>query len=269
MLKRKGFTLIELLVVIAIIALLLAIILPAFAKVKMIAEEVICKSNLHQYSLATEIYSQDQQDRYPNAWASLYSQGDKYFGEPTRSCRWHNDNFDLEAYPKYAGPYWPYLNVTQANVCPTFKRFARQFGTNHQGHDPAVPMGKVQFSYSMNGHLTNGRPAGIKRSKIKSSPSETFLWSEENMWCIKKEDNTLLSRFVLNDNALLINRGNPVIDSFGSFHKISMGNYGTQMPEAGQTHGIYDSGGVNALMMDGSSMFATPEDSRRYMGRIQ
>jgi len=42
--KRRGFTLIELLVVISIIALLMAILMPALARVRNQAKTVICQN---------------------------------------------------------------------------------------------------------------------------------------------------------------------------------------------------------------------------------
>lgn len=62
---EKGFTLIELLVVIAIIALLLSIIMPALNKAKTYAQEVICKNNIRQYGLATEMYCNENNDKLP------------------------------------------------------------------------------------------------------------------------------------------------------------------------------------------------------------
>jgi prepilin-type N-terminal cleavage/methylation domain-containing protein len=53
---RSGFTLVELLVVITVIALLLAILLPALRKVKVLTKRVVCKSNLKQLALAWQVY---------------------------------------------------------------------------------------------------------------------------------------------------------------------------------------------------------------------
>ena len=54
---RKGFTLIELLVVIAVIALLMAILMPALARVKKQAKAIACQSNLHQWALVFKMYT--------------------------------------------------------------------------------------------------------------------------------------------------------------------------------------------------------------------
>jgi len=65
--KRKGFTLVELLVVIAIIALLMGILMPALARVKQIANRLVCGTNLSGIGKAMMIYSVDNSEQYPRA----------------------------------------------------------------------------------------------------------------------------------------------------------------------------------------------------------
>ena len=60
----KGFTLIELLVVIAIIAVLMAILMPALNKAKEQGQRIVCKSNLKNYTLAVQMYADDNDDRF-------------------------------------------------------------------------------------------------------------------------------------------------------------------------------------------------------------
>ncbi|MHC4070252.1 MAG: type II secretion system protein [Planctomycetota bacterium] len=65
---RGGFTLVELLVVIAIIALLMSILMPALARVKKQAKEVVCQSNLKQWGVIFSMYTGDYNGYFHEGW---------------------------------------------------------------------------------------------------------------------------------------------------------------------------------------------------------
>ena len=67
--RRTGFTLVELLVVIAIIALLMGILMPALARVRMLAYRMTCGSNLSGIGKAMMLYANDYEDEFPKAGA--------------------------------------------------------------------------------------------------------------------------------------------------------------------------------------------------------
>src|SRR5579862_4173320 len=71
--KKQGFTLIELLVVIAIIAILAAILFPAFARARENARRASCQSNLKQIGLGIMQYTQDFDEHLPLGYANPFS----------------------------------------------------------------------------------------------------------------------------------------------------------------------------------------------------
>ena len=222
--KRRGFTLIELLVVIAIISILMAILMPALQRVKEQAREMGCRANLRQYGIAQNIYLDDYDGRYPEAWLSLVGTEFPYSGYP-RFCRWHDPRFPPD------GPFWPYLKDKNVHLCPSFKVLAKYQGGKHQEHDPSIPI-IPQYSYSMNAFLgtknLDGAKGALKFSDVTRSKDKVFFFAEENMWtrpgCV----------WVLNDNALCGDGR----DWFATFHSTSTGKL--------------NSGTCNAVFVDAS-----------------
>jgi prepilin-type N-terminal cleavage/methylation domain-containing protein len=64
-LRICAFTLVELLVVISVIAMILGVLLPALNKAKQRAKSMVCSSNIHQISMASLMYTQDHDGRFP------------------------------------------------------------------------------------------------------------------------------------------------------------------------------------------------------------
>ena len=258
--KRKAFTLIELLVVISIIALLLSILMPGLQKAKQHAQRMICKTNLHNYGIAGNLYLSENDERFTDPWQSLYDSGtdsQTLPGETQRFCRWHNAEYALESVPEFQGPFWPYLESEEVNLCPIFKKVGKQRGSEHPGHVASIPI-DPQFGYSQNAYLgyENKNPQwGVLKMSGVRAPARTFYFAEENMWVI---NNTAaggsyrenISRAVLNDTSLLA-RWTPTSktsydDAFATFHS----------PPGGD----YNEGTGNAVMLDGSVESVQPHD---------
>jgi prepilin-type N-terminal cleavage/methylation domain-containing protein/prepilin-type processing-associated H-X9-DG protein len=212
--RKKGFTLIELLVVIAIIAVLMAIIMPALNRVKRQARNLICKTNLSQYGLASKMYLGDWEGNFPYSFEWLYKDGG-------RGCRWHDASKNLDEHPELAGGMWPYLRNQDIHLCPDFDVVARMMGcANCNG--TTIPV-EPQYGYTMNSYL-NGDAWGavpsqyhtsIKNLKMESqvkNPSRVMFFSEENSWRVPE-----LSNAPINDNNLRATPG-PGDDHFATFH---------------------------------------------------
>jgi prepilin-type N-terminal cleavage/methylation domain-containing protein/prepilin-type processing-associated H-X9-DG protein len=225
--KHKAFTLIELLVVIAIIALLLSILLPALQKVKEQARTVMCRSNLRQYGVATRIYLDDHQGRFPYPYTWLYTMAGSG-GTPDEEL--------LGIEPD--GSLWPYLKDKDIHMCRTFKMLTKRTGREN-----------AQYSYSMNAYLgAPGHDYGdfpdriVKESQLKH-PSRIFTFSEENTWTIEG-----LSEYVINDNNLLVGEPGEALDCFATYHNPPRGNL--------------DEGSANLVFADGHVDSIKAEDQR-------
>jgi prepilin-type N-terminal cleavage/methylation domain-containing protein/prepilin-type processing-associated H-X9-DG protein len=155
--RRRAFTLIELLVVIAIIALLLSILLPSLSTAKQYARTVICKSNLHQWHLVFQMYTQEHNDSFHSGWAN---------GGP-------ESNWWMDAALDYYG------DVDEIRCCPTATRPIRKLdGSAGSGIDkrPFAAWGEDPWlnghygSYGINGWVQN--PAAIKIENLNLTAAD-------------------------------------------------------------------------------------------------
>ena len=92
-----AYTLVELLMVIAIIAVLAAILFPAFARARENARRASCQSNLKQISMGAMQYIQDYDEHFP-------------LGLTTEGLNSYSTSFDL---------LQPYLKSPQVGICPS------------------------------------------------------------------------------------------------------------------------------------------------------
>jgi len=116
--RKRGFTLIELLVVIAIIAILAAILFPAFAKAREAARRSSCSSNLKQIGIGIMQYTQEYDEHYPMRSVN-YSPGvDVYWNQAIQSYLKSTDLFKCPSNPRngeIVSPAIPSLNVPAIN----------------------------------------------------------------------------------------------------------------------------------------------------------
>lgn len=108
--KAKGFTLVELLVVIAIIALLMSILMPALARVREQAKDVLCQSNLKQWGIIFNMYAGESEGKLMD-------------------FNYYNGEFMAHAWVRLLRPYYKTYDVI---MCPS--AIYEWSKTKHFGH---------------------------------------------------------------------------------------------------------------------------------------
>lgn len=176
-LKRQAFTLIELLVVIAIIAILAAILFPAFARARDNARRSSCMNNMKQIGLGIMQYTQDYDERLPmhanngtTGAAAIQNFADPTVGESANS---------LNVY--YA--IYPYTKSWAILICPSATPYTITTAPNYT---PYQPNRNSAATYLVNGAIFSSNHAGggihasrMPLSAISQPASRIFLQDRE------------------------------------------------------------------------------------------
>jgi len=172
--RFNAFTLIELLVVIAIIGILAAMLLPALNRAREKGNAASCLSNMHQWSLALNMYNDDWDDYYPY-------DGDYNGGLICDTRAWFEvlppylNRPDLCTQYQSSPPNPPTTLSHSIWICPS----ARHSGT------PTLAVPYFTYALSVCLHSTmaaNGvldTRIGFRRSRM-NAPSTTIIFCEEN-----------------------------------------------------------------------------------------
>ena len=154
--REKAFTLIELLVVIAIISLLMAIMLPALAKVRQEGQRVMCLNNLRQMAIASQAYGESYDGFYPLA------QYRQTMGTAKYEYAWDFTtvtNLTTSEQKVVPGLLWQGRTIAQVQQCPSF------VGESNTTSDPYTG---YNYNTSYIGHGGGERVGGGYVGEIRS-----------------------------------------------------------------------------------------------------
>jgi prepilin-type N-terminal cleavage/methylation domain-containing protein len=247
---KKGFTLIELLVVIAVISVLMAILMPALNKARELGQGAACKGNMKTYTLAVQMFVQDNDDRFCDPDLCYFTQMERYPAESGISgnhlhFRWCNGDLSLRSHPEYGGTLFPYMKDARAFICPTFVRLALR-GSEDQfflAGGKSVRHYQPWYNYTMNAYLgpiDTPRGKSLKDIRVEKlsqvkHPATTFSFTEESALIDTRYNQSGLNdTFMLPGDLAMVQRwlssvgGNPWLikpgpDGVGQFYDVIAG----------------------------------------------
>jgi len=170
----RAFTLIELLVVVAIIAILAAVLFPAYTRARESARVANCMSNIRQLALATMLYLQDYDERFPPA---------EYWGEYPVKQYWFGYRLGPSQFDSSRGLLQPYLKSREIQRCPSFRGRIYLGNTTGYGYN----YGYVGGSWGLWGpeewaRLADTFPGEPARISDLGDPAQTIMFADAEIW---------------------------------------------------------------------------------------
>lgn len=174
--RFRGFTLVELLVTIAVVSVLMAILLPAMHRVRVLGKRVNCQSNLRQIAQAWRLYLDDNQGRFfqgLNAdvafvgWRGYYIPNEQRPLNRYLSVQAQPESEDLARVARCPADD----GKTERTGLPVYKTHGSSYRANHLmiGPDQISPLPSQELTAAINKRLK-----GLKVSQT-DNPSRLIL----------------------------------------------------------------------------------------------
>jgi prepilin-type N-terminal cleavage/methylation domain-containing protein len=167
----KAFTLLELMIVLAIIGILAGLLFPVFVSARKRAFTANSAFNMKQLALASVLYANDNNDRFPSALgANCYSLVNKF----NRSCNGHNQS-DVREFPSFysvASKYIGNREVFRSKIDKMDENLARDVGRASTWWEETTFNQTLGSSYEYNGLKYDGT-----ESRLGSDPTFMLLYS--------------------------------------------------------------------------------------------